>query len=350
MSSLLEKMKNAGSIKVTTLAESSLFNDKDMVRTAIPIINVAFSGRLDGGITSGLTVAAGPSKHYKSLLGLTCVSAYLKQYPEAVCLFYDSEFGITKEYLEDNDIDPQRVIHIPVEHIEQLKFDMVKRLEQIERGDKVFIFIDSMGNLASAKEVQDALDEKSVADMTRAKAGKSFFRIITPHLTIKDIPCFVISHTYETMELFSKQIVSGGKGIYYSAQTIFIIGRSQEKEGTEVTGWNFSLNVEKSRFVKEKSKLIFQVKYNGGMNKYSGLFDLALEAGFLVKSGARYQLVDPETGEMNEKKMWAKDIGAEVFDVLLENSKFKEFVRNKYQLTTRSTMVAELKQLDEGDE
>lgn len=350
MASLLEKMKAAGSIKVTTLAESTFFNNKDSVSTAVPIINVAFSGKLDGGISSGLTVLAGPSKHYKSLLGLTCVSAYLKKYPEAVCLFYDSEFGITKEYLEDNDVDPERVIHIPLEHIEQLKFDIMQRLKEVERGDKIFIFIDSLGNLASKKEIDDALDEKSVADMTRAKQGKSLFRMITPHLTIKDIPCLAIAHTYETMEMFSKQVVSGGKGIYYSAQTIFIIGRSQEKEGTEVTGWNFTLNVEKSRFVKEKSKLVFQVKYNGGMNKYSGLFDLALEAGYLMKSGARYQLVNPETGEINEKKMWAKDIGADIFDSLLENEKFKEFVRNKFQLTNRRDMSEEIDQLEQDDE
>jgi RecA/RadA recombinase len=347
--SLLEKLKAAGSIKVTTLAESTLFNDKDLVQTNVPIINVAFSGSLDGGIVSGLTVVGGPSKHYKSLLGLLCVSAYLDKYEDAVCLFYDSEFGISKEYLEANNIDPNRVIHIPIMHIEELKFDIMKRLEQIERKDKVFIFIDSLGNLASKKEIDDALDEKSVADMTRAKQGKSLFRMITPHLTTKDIPCFAVTHTYETMELYSKQIISGGKGIYYSAQTIFIVGRSQEKDGTEVTGWNFTLNVEKSRFVKEKSKLTFQVKYDGGIDRYSGLFDLALEAGFIQKSGSRYQLVDPETGEVNEKKMWAKDIGADVLDPLLQNERFIEFVKNKYKLTSR-TKIEDSMGEEEGEE
>lgn len=332
--SLLEKLKAAGSIKVTTLADSTLFNDKDLVPTDIPIINTAFSGRVDGGIVAGLTVAAGPSKHYKSLLGLVCVSAYLKKYEDSVCLFYDSEFGITKEYLEMNGIDPNRVIHIPIMHIEELKFDIVKRLEEITRADKVFIFIDSLGNLASKKEIEDAKDEKSVADMTRAKQGKSLFRMITPHLTTKDIPCFAISHTYETMEMFSKQVVSGGKGIYYSAQTIFIVGRSQEKEGTDVVGWNFTLNVEKSRFVKEKSKLTFLVKYDGGIDRYSGLMDLGIEAGFIVKSGSRYQLVDFKTGEVTDEKVWGKDISNKFYDAMLEFDPFKEFVKNKFMLTS----------------
>ena len=341
---LLDKMIGAGSIKVTTLNESSLFNDKDLTQTMIPIINVAFSGRLDGGIVSGLTVAAGPSKHYKSLLGLTCMSAYLDKYPDAICLFYDSEFGVSPEYLESNGIDGSRVVHIPIMHIEQLKFDIAKRIEQIERGDKVFIFIDSLGNLASKKEVDDALDEKSVADMSRAKQNKSLFRIITPHLTTKDIPCFVVAHTYETMEMFSKQVVSGGKGIYYSAQTIFIIGRSQEKNSAgEVDGWSFTLNVEKSRFVKEKSKLKFQVMYEKGINCYSGLLDLAVESGHVTnpKKG-RYTrpAFDADTKTYKEDATNTK----EFWTPIVTDPTFQEFVKSKFMLSNKSAMIADLEE------
>jgi hypothetical protein len=36
---------------------------------------------------------------------------------------------------------------------------------------------------------------------------------------------------------------------------IFILGHQQEKDGTEIVGYNFIINVEKSRYVKEKSKI-----------------------------------------------------------------------------------------------
>ena len=209
--SLLERMKKAGSIKNSEiLSKSVFFNEKDQVPTQIPIINVALSGQFTGGLTPGLTFLAGPSKHFKSLLGLMMIEAYMKKYEDAVCLFYDSEFGITPEYIAANGIDTSRVIHIPIEHLEQLKFDIAKRLEEINRGDKVIIFVDSVGNLASKKEVEDALEEKSVADMTRARVMKSLWRIVTPHLTTKDIPCIAINHTYQTMELYSKAVMSGG--------------------------------------------------------------------------------------------------------------------------------------------
>ena len=133
------------------------------------------------------------------------------------------------------------------------------QLNNIERGDRLIVIVDSVGNLASRKEVEDAIDGKSVADMSRAKQLKSLFRMVTPHLTMKDIPMVVVNHTYKEIGLYPKDIVSGGTGVYYSADNIYIIGRQQEKEGTEVTGYNFIINVEKSRHVREKSKIPVEV-------------------------------------------------------------------------------------------
>lgn len=345
MSTLLEKLKSAGSIKLPeTLAESSFFKPKDIIQTSIPIINVAFTGSLDGGLVSGLTTIAGPSRHFKSNLALVAIKAYMSKYPDAICLFYDSEFGITPEYLSAHGIDNTRVLHLPIEHIEQLKFDIAKKLEEIKKEDRVIILIDSVGNLASKKEVEDASDGKSVGDMTRAKTLKSLFRIITPHLTLKDIPCIAVNHTYETQEMFSKQVVSGGTGIMYSSNTVWIIGRSQDKSsGGDLEGYNFTINVEKSRFVKEKSKLIFQVKFDGGIDRYSGLLELAMEGGFVKKPTAvSYCIVDTSTGEILEKKWKEKDTHCKEFwTPVLSNKLFHEFVQNKYQLAVNSINFAE---------
>ena len=211
MASLMEKMLKAGSIKsASVLSKSVFFNAKEAIPTDLPILNIAFSGSLDGGLLPGLTVVAGASKSFKTMLSLYCMKAYLDKYDDGVAILYDSEFGITPEYLESFNIDTGRVLHIPLENVEQLKFDIVQRLGEIEKKDKVFIMIDSIGNLASKKEVEDAENEKSVADMSRAKSLKSLFRIITPHLTTKNIPCLAINHVYQSMELYSKAIVSGG--------------------------------------------------------------------------------------------------------------------------------------------
>lgn len=340
MSDLKQRLLKASVNKLTAeLTKSVLFNDKDQIKTRVPILNLALSGQFDGGLTSGLTVLAGPSKHFKSNMSLVMVSAYMKKYEDAICLFYDSEFGTTPEYLRAMGVDPSRIVHTPIKNIEQLKFDMINQLEALDRKDKVIIFIDSIGNTASKKELDDALSEKSVGDMTRAKQVKSLFRMVTPYLTEKDIPCIAVAHTYETQEMFSKQVVSGGTGIMYSADTVFIIGRRQIKEGTEITGYEFVINIEKSRYVKEKSKLPVSVTFDGGINMYSGLLDLALELGYAVKpKNGWYQpcYLDIETGEMqvDETKSWrAKDTECLTFwKPLFAHEPFKDAVTQRYKL------------------
>src|SRR6056300_489572 len=308
--SLIEKLTKNSTIKMTApLMDSTVFGKKDMAPTTVPMVNVALSGRLDGGLVPGLLMLAGPSKHFKSAFALMMAAAYQKKYKDAVVLFYDSEFGTPQSYFESFDIDLDRVVHTPVTDVEQLKFDITKQLDAIEKGDHVVIVVDSIGNLASKKEVEDAMNEKSVADMSRAKQLKSLFRMVTPYLSLKDIPMVAINHTYKEIGMFPKDIVGGGTGSYYSADNIWILGRQQDKDGSEIAGYHFVINIEKSRYVREKSKVPITVSYEGGINRWSGLMDIALELGYLHKPKVGwYALVDRETGEIQEPNMRAKDI------------------------------------------
>jgi RecA/RadA recombinase len=304
-----------------------------MVKTPVPMINVALSGDPDGGLSSGLTVLAGPSKHFKTSFALLMAAAYLDKYEDAVLLFYDSEFGSPQQYFKSFGIDTSRVLHSPITNVEELKFDLISQLENIERSDKVIIVIDSIGNLASKKELDDAMNEKSVADMSRAKALKGLFRMTTPYLTLRDIPLLAVNHTYQEIGLFPKAVVSGGTGIYYSSDNIWIIGRQQEKKGTEIMGYNFVINVEKSRFVREKSKIPISVTWEGGIETYSGLLDVAMEGGYVVKpQNGWYSKVDRTTGEVEEKKVRLSETLKKEFWTPIFAGDFKDFLKKKYEV------------------
>ena len=351
--SLLEKLKKNSTIKETEiLNKSKFFAKKDMIQTSVPMMNVALSGSLEGGLTPGLTVFAGPSKHFKTAFSLLLAKAYTDKYEDAVVLFYDSEFGSPQAYFDNFGIDTSRILHTPITDIEQLKFDIMSQVNSVERGDHVIIIVDSVGNLASKKEVDDALEGKSVADMTRAKQMKSLFRMVTPHLTIKDIPMVVVNHTYSEIGLFPKQIVSGGTGIYYSADNIFIIGRQQEKDGTEVVGYNFIVNVEKSRFVREKSKIPVEVTFEGGISKWSGLLDVALEGGFVIKpSNGWYSRVNKESGEVEDKKFRIKDTYTKEFWLsILTSASFREYIESKYRMAGGEMLGRSFDEVDLAEE
>jgi len=331
----MDKLKKNSKLEHTEiLSESKFFNEKDMIPTEVPMINVALSGKVDGGLSAGLTVLAGPSKHFKTSFALIMASAYLKAYPDAVMLFYDSEFGSPQSYFEQFGIDPSRVLHTPITNVEELKFDLIGQLEGLTRGDKVCVVIDSIGNLASKKELDDAMNEKSVADMSRAKALKGLFRMCTPYLNMKNIPLIAVNHTYQEIGLFPKQIVSGGTGIYYSADNIWILGRQQDKVGTEIQGYHFIINVEKSRYVREKSKIPISVSWEGGVQRWSGLLDVAIAGGYVIKpSNGWYQKVDKSSGEVLEGKYREKEtLNEEFWKSVFDTTDFAAHLSRTYMI------------------
>ena len=332
--SIMDKLKKNSKLSHTeVLSESKFFTEKDMVPTDVPMINVALSGSVDGGLAPGLTVLAGPSKHFKTSFALLMAAAYMKKYPEAVMLFYDSEFGSPQAYFEQFEVDTSRVLHTPITNVEELKFDLIGQLEELDREDKVVIVIDSIGNLASKKEMEDTLNEKSVADMSRAKALKGLFRMTTPYLAMKNIPLLAVNHTYKEIGLFPRDIVGGGTGIYYSADNIWILGRQQDKKGTEIQGYHFVINVEKSRYVKEKSKIPITVSWDGGVRNFSGLLDVALAGGYVTKpSNGWYAAVDRETGEIGAKVRHEQTLEKEFWDPIFATTDFKDFLKKQYSI------------------
>ena len=327
--SIMDKLKQNSKLKHTSvLSDSKFFNEKDQTQTDVPMVNVALSGSVDGGLSSGLIVLAGPSKHFKTSFALMMAGAYLKKHKDAVMLFYDSEFGSPQAYFEQFEIDTSRVLHTPITNVEELKFDLIGQLEGMDRKDNVIVVIDSIGNLASKKEMEDTMNEKSVADMSRAKALKGLFRMTTPYLAMKNIPLLAVNHTYMEIGLFPKAIVGGGTGIYYSADNIWILGRRQNKTGTEVTGYDFVINVEKSRYVKEKSKIPVSVSWEGGVEKYSGLLDVAMAGGYVIKPNAGWY---QRAGEEAKVRM-AETLKEEFWQPIFDNTDFKEFIKKQYTI------------------
>jgi len=329
MNELMKKvLKNTKNPYVDTLEKSELLDKSDPIVTEIHALNVILSGEVDGGFNCGITTIAGQSKNFKTLFGLNMCKAFLDKNPDGILVFFDSEFGSPRSYFNFfGKSGMERVMHYPVATVEELRTEMLNQIEGFERGDKVMFMVDSIGNLASIKETEDSLDGKSTVDMTRAKMIKSLFRLITARLIIKDIPLVVIGHTYQTLEKFSKQILGGGTGTIYASDTIIFVGKQQDKDGKDLLGYDFILKSEKSRFVREKMAIPVNVKYVGGIYKYSGMFDLAV----------KYEIIlNPKQGwyEYKGKKLRRKEVEAddEMMKEIVADEKFKQLVQSEYQL------------------
>ncbi len=277
--------------------------------------------------------------HHNTAFCLLMAKSYLDKYKDSVVLFFDSEFGANLNYFASFGIDLGRVLHLPVVDLEQLKFELIQQIDKLEENDKIFIILDSLGGLESKKATTDALDGKSTVDMTRAKTIRSILRMVTPRLSLKSIPMHIVNHTYkEQGAMYPKDIIAGGQSSLLSSDNVYIIGRQQEKDGTELNGFNFIINVEKSRYVKEKSKIPISVSFETGISKYSGLLDIAMELGFLQKpSNGWYAKVNTKTGEIEEKKYRAKETNTKEFwEPILNSQEFKDAVYNRYSISSHS--------------
>lgn len=145
-------------------------------------------------------------------------------------------------------------------------------------------------------------------------------------------------------------VVTHNTGIMLSADNVWIIGRSQEKDGTELLGYNFNVNIEKSRWVREKTKISITVKFDGGVSKWSGLLDMALESGDVIKpSNGWYSKVNKETGEIEAKKYRLVDTDTSDFWLpILKSKSFSEWVEANYKVTTSALITDE--EVDNGDD
>lgn len=127
--------------------------------------------------------------------------------------------------------------------------------------------------------------------------------------------------------------------IYYSSDNIWIIGRQQDKEGTEVKGYRFIINAEKSRFIREKSKIPIGVSWEGGVEKYSGLLEIACEGGFVHKGkkgkSLGYRHMDIDTGEVFEDEAFyeKETMNAKFWDRYLNSPKFKTYIENRFKMS-----------------
>jgi hypothetical protein len=133
-------------------------------------------------------------------------------------------------------------------------------------------------------------------------------------------------------------VVTHNTGIMYSANQVFIIGRQQNKDGDELVGYKFVINIEKSRYVREKTKVPLTVTFEGGISKWSGLLDIAMESGHVTKpKPGWYQRMNLETGEMEQKNYREKDTDAASFwDPILASKSFKDYIENTYKVAMAS--------------
>jgi RecA/RadA recombinase len=284
------------------LDAATLSTAEDWIDTGSYALNAIISGSLYKGVPGGrITGFAGPSMAGKTLImNKVMANAQKKGY---IPVIWDSEVAVDKKSAEGAGMDTSRVKYYPVETIEDCRNQMCAFLDNVIKADnpdlKFIVAIDSLGNLASAKEIKDAAAGKEAADVgQRAKAIKSMMRILTYKAAKAKVPILFSNHIYEGMEMFPTLVKtqSGGKGPIYLASVLVQLSTRNEKtsENPEeqsiaiahnISGVTLGALTVKNRFVPSYLKTELYLNFKTGLDKHAGLFEIAEAFGVIEKPG-----------------------------------------------------------------
>ena len=291
-----------------TKLASDIDESESYVDTGSYIFNGLVSGSIFGGVSSNkITAVAGESSTGKTFFSLAIVKNFLDNDPNAYCLYFDTESAITKSLLEDRGVDTSRLVVINVVTIEQFRSKALKAVDiylksKTEDRKPCMFVLDSLGMLSTEKEINDALEDKQVRDMTKSQLVKGAFRMLTLKLGQANIPMIVTNHTYDVIGAYvPTKEMGGGSGLKYASSTIIYLTKKKEKDGKDVIGNLIKAKTAKSRLSKENKDVTVRLFYDDrGLDKYYGLLELGELCGMWKNVAGRY--------EMNGKKVYAKEI------------------------------------------
>ena len=307
LESMVKKANNEYANIVSQGIEGSDVNG--FVDTGSYIFNALLSGSLYGGIPDNKILAiAGESATGKTYFTMGIVHKFLRDRPDGVVLYFDSEQAVTSDMFKDRGCDPNRVAVFPVATVENFRHQAISivdsylELPESERKP-MLICLDSLGMLSTEKEMTDTAEGKLTKDMTRAQLVKATFRVLTMKLGKAGIPLIMTNHTYDVVgSMFPQKTMGGGSGLKYAASTIVYLSKKKVKEGTDVIGNIIHCKLFKGRLTKENSMVDVILNYDHGLSPYYGLTEVALKYEIFKKVSTRLEM--PDGTKIYEKQLY----------------------------------------------
>ena len=296
---LKDIIKETGNEYASLVSEGSTGDVDSFIDTGSYIFNALLGGSIHRGLPSNkITALAGESATGKTFFVLGMCKNFLDKNPDGAVVFFESESAITKEIIEDRDIDSSRMVVMPVTTVQEFRHQAIQVLDKYSAQKKserkpILLVLDSLGMLSTTKEMEDTQAGKETRDMTRAQIVKAAFRVLTLKLGKAKVPLVITNHTYDVIgSMFPQKEMGGGSGLKYAASSIIYLSRRKEKDGTEIIGNIIHCKNYKSRLTKENKVVDVRLTYDKGLDRYYGLLDLALKYGIFKSVSTRIELQD----------------------------------------------------------
>ena len=214
---LKDIIKETGNEYASLVSDGASGDVTDFIDTGSYIFNALLGGGIHRGLPSNkITAIAGESATGKTFFVLGMCKHFLDQNPDGGVIFFESESAITKDIIEEREIDSSRMVIMPVTTVQEFRHQALTVLEKyIEQSASerkpLLLVLDSLGMLSTTKEMEDTQAGKETKDMTRAQIVKAAFRVLTLKLGKAKVPLIITNHTYDVIgSMFPTKEMGGG--------------------------------------------------------------------------------------------------------------------------------------------
>ena len=227
-----------------------------------------------------------------------------------------------------------------IDTIEQLRNFLVNLCEKkiaSKNNIPIFIGIDSVSQLSSEKEMEDARTGSGARDMTKAQAMRGLFRVVNRYLRPANITIVALSQTSSAIGGFGNPITAanhGGGLKFASSLRLWITSGKEVLDSAGIPiGVRMNFKVEKNRMVSKGRKASVNLSFRKGIQKWSGLLELLAGNEILklsTKDIKKTTKVVYEGEEFSASKLdeWVQSRGGEEFVLEEWQKKLDEIYSN----------------------
>lgn len=288
-------------------------------------LNALLSGSINNGLPDNKVLGlAGDPATGKTFFGLGIVRNFLERNKDAGGVIFDTESATTKDMMVKRNVDADRIIIAEPITVQQFKTNALQLLVSYEKSEDrppMIYMLDSLGGLSTTKEIADSTAGDETKDMTRAQLIKGAFRVLRLKLARVRVPLIVTNHIYASMSQYEEKQMGGGSGLKYAADYIAVLTKSKLKDDEKkVVGNIITVKLTKSRLTKEQSSVEVCLRYDTGLDRYYGLFDIAEKHNVFTRTGKTWNIGKKTAGSRDEvnanpTEFYTKDVLAQIDEV-----------------------------------
>lgn len=321
-------------IKLSDLKEFKDFvpvaHEPEFISSDVATINLLFSGDVNGGIEKGvINMISADSSLGKSMIAMKFLKNAQKKGMD--CYVIDSETAFNPRMAEEFgvDISEDKLTVFQTSEIVKIKQIIAKLAEgrTLEERRNTFIVLDSWGTLVSPVILTKAEEGSETKDLSLSQWKNDLANCLKAF----GQTYIVVNHIMANVGGFGDAYsIPGGKRLVFNSQNV-VMGLSKAKDKNtegEIEGAIITAVAQKGRTVKEKAKLKFRIKHEGGLDPFYGLLPDAEEGGYVVKPKAgRYSRPCIQDDKpWKETEIYCKEFWVPLF----QNTDFKEYLKTKY--------------------